>query len=190
MTAQQLEIKTYDPKLDQDYEFYNYLSGTTFSSLKQGFYVLEAVGELNWESYQTILLECIAKTSTTGFVAVSPWHPGAEKLRKKLLSELTSAKEYNGTIFSYFTPTREMLSKLFRIRNEYGGTSSGEWLIGGGSTDLLEKLVICVEWNLSCFLQQADKIECILSLEEMQQSYFFIKPFEGLQSILQEIDQS
>ena len=186
--AHQPNIQIYDPKLGQDYKFFNHLAKTTFSSLEDGFCVLEVVGEMDWGVHQNALLECILKTSTKGFFAVAPWYPGAEKLRRALLQRFSNAKVIANAVLGYFDPSADALSKLFSIRDECGGESSGEWCIGGCSTKFSEQNIKCSGWDLNCLLHQAEKIGCVLSLEEMQQSYFIIKPFEGLPKIIEEIN--
>ena len=100
-----------------------------FSSLEHGFYVLEAAGEIDWDMHRGILLECILQTSPIGFFTVVPWSPGAGKLTQALLKQFGDAVEIDNSVCGYFDPSADLLSKLFAIRNECGGASSGEWCI-------------------------------------------------------------
>lgn len=186
MITQRPNIQTYDPKLGQDYKFH--FSKTTFSSLERGLFVLEAVGEMDWSVHKDALLECILKTSTKGFFIVVPWYPGAEKLRQALLHQFSDAKVIDNAVLGYFDPSADELGRLFAIRNERGSDSSGEWCIGGCSAKFSEQNMKYPGWNLDCLLHQAKKIGCVLSLEEMQQSYFIAKPFEGLPKIIEAIN--
>lgn len=187
MIVRRPNIKTYDPKFGQDYAFFNHSTKTTFSSLEHGFFVLEAVGEMDWGMHQAMLLECIIKTSTKGFFLVAPWYPGAEKLRRALLQQFSDAQVLENAVLGYFDPATDELGKLFAIRGEHGRGSSGEWCIGGCLTKFSKQNIKCSGGNLSCLLPQSGKIGCVLSLEEMQQSYFIIKIFEGLPKIIGEI---
>ena len=182
------DIQTYDPRLGQDCVFFSGPSEKPmFSSLEHGLYVVEAVGEMNWDMHQDLLLECILNTSTEGFFTVDPWGPGASNLKLMLMRQLNDVMEVGHSVLGYFTPSADSLRRLFSVRAECGGGSSGEWCIGGCSTKFSGQDINCTEWNFNRLLHQADKIGCVLSLEEMQQSYFMVKPFDGLSEIIEAI---
>lgn len=101
-------IQTYDPTLGQDYVVDNHSTKTIFSSLENGFYVLEVVGEMDWSTHQDMLLECILNTSTKGFFTVVPWHPDAKRLRRALLQQFSDAVEIDNSVVGYFDTRRQI----------------------------------------------------------------------------------
>lgn len=183
-------VQIYDPRLGQDFVLFTGRSKKPmFSSLEHGLYVVEAVGQVCWATRQDLFLECILKTSIKGFFTVVPWYPGAKKLKQALLEHFSDATEIDSSVVGYFDPSPGLLSRLFSIRDEYGGESSGEWCIGGCSTMFSEKDMKCNGWNINCVLSQAEKIGCILSLEEMRQSHFMVKWFDELPKIIDAINR-
>lgn len=177
-------IRSYDPRLGQDYVVKNHSTKASFSSLAHGFYVLEVTGELDWDNYQDMLLACMRETSKSGFFTVVPWRPGAAKLKHALLQQFGKIVEIDNSLIGYFDPSTCLLNRLFAIRNECGGTSSGEWCVGGCSSVFSALHVKNSGWNLTYLMNQAEKIGCVLSLEEMEQSYFMVKAFDELPKII------
>lgn len=179
-----MKIETYDPSLGQNFVLPCHSTEDTFSSLESNFFVQDSIGDVDLIKWKKAIEKCIEKTSSRGFFTVIPWFPGAKKLKQRLYQEFINVEEINGSLFCYFEPSKDTIDKLFELRNEYGGDVSGEWCIGGCIIELPPPSTKKQYWDFSYLLKQADKIGCLLSLGEMQQTFFMSKPFEGLKELL------
>lgn len=116
-----------------------------FSSLAHCFYILDDAHDLEWVKHEDLLKQCVLKTSKMGFFTVSPWIPGAKKLKTKIKEEFGEVFEFAGTLHGYFDIESDSIQKLLEIRKTFGGEKSGEWGIGG----CLEKFNLPVRISLA-----------------------------------------
>ncbi len=179
-----IKIETYDPSLGQNFVLPYHSTKDTFSSLESNFFVQDSIGDVDLIKWKKAIYKCIKKTSRRGFFTVIPWSPGAKKLKQRIYQDFINVEEINSSLFCYFELSTDTIDKLFELRNEYGGDVSGEWGIGGCIVDLPTPNTRKQYWDFAYLLEQADKIGCLLSLGEMQQTFFMSKSFDGLKELL------
>jgi len=184
------QFHRYDSRLGQDYSIVNYYSKRTFSSLEHGFLVLDFVGPMDWKSRASLLQRCLEATSKRLFFMVDPWEPTAGQLGKALVREFSTIGEFEQSLCGYTTINIATIVRLFDLRTEFGGDNSGQWCIGGCLADFAPPVRLSMTrgqlWDSALVLDQAEKVGCMLSLGEMQQSLFITRHFDGLDNLLLE----
>jgi len=179
-------MEIYDSRLGQDFRFNTPIG--TFSSLEHHFYVLDNAGNLPWARGDSLLKECVLKTSKIGFFTIALWAPGAKKLATKIKQEFQVASEFWGSLCGYFDVETDSIQKLFEIRKMFGEGKSGEWGLGGCLEKFSPPTRISFAknetWGFCHILNQPAKIGCLLYLGEMRQTTFMTKIFDGLDACL------
>lgn len=181
-------VFAYDPRLQEDYSILNHTTKKTFSSMKYGFFVLEGVGELDWMVHLYFLNRCIEATSKKLFFMVDPWEPGARELRKAVEQKLGALIEFERSLCGYAPIDSDVLGWLLELRRYCGGDNTGRWCIGGCLAEFTPPTRIGFWkgqlWDVALVLEQPEKIGCVLSLDEMQQSLFVTRLFDGIDGLL------
>lgn len=178
-----VSIRIWDPAKDEEYVLTDHLTGRKFSGRDSDFVVAEIVGPFPWSEKAFELQRLWRRTSSSGFFSVTPWQPGARALRSKIKAEFDGVSEAKGEVYGYLKSPNQIVD-LLRIREAAGGSSSGEWRLGGcseGSDDILSSEV---QMGVSFFLAKAASIGFLLALLEMQQSLLFVRRYGEVQSDL------
>ncbi|MFN7141916.1 MAG: hypothetical protein ACK4UN_21565 [Limisphaerales bacterium] len=186
----QVQANAYDPRVGQDYSVSDFQTKRTFSSLKHGLYVLDCIGAVDWSSEMPLLTGCIQNTARRLFFMVDPWQPGATELSNALEREFGPLKEFERSLCGYAATDPEAVQQIFRLRESFGGDTTGQWCIGGCVEEFAPPVRTSLTkrqlWDLSLVLEQADKLGCVLSLGEMKQSLFATRLFDGLDNLLRQ----
>ena len=185
-----LDVRIYDPRLGQDYSISNHQTKKIFSSLEHGFFVLECVGAVDWTGQLPFVNRCIEATSKKLFFMVVPWYPGATELREAVERELGPLSEFEHSLCGYTPIGSDALNRLMGLRRSFGGDKTGQWCIGGCLAEFAPPVRTSFWkgslWDVALVLGQPEKIGCVLSLDEMQQSLFATRLFDGLDDLLRQ----
>lgn len=185
-----LQVFTYDPRLRQDYSIVDFTTKKAFSSLEHDFFVLDCVGPCDWSRQLPLLTGCIENTSKKLFFMVDLWEPGAKELRNAVEDALGPVSEFECSLCGYAAIDSDALERLLQLRASFGGDSTGQWCIGGCLGEFTPPVRLGFTkgqlWDLAHVLGQSDKIGCVLSLGEMQQSLFVTRLFDNLENLLQQ----
>jgi len=183
-----LQVHTYDPRLGHDYAISDHATKKTFSSLEHGFLVLDCIGAVDWTGQLALLRRSIESTSKQLFFMLDPWEPGARELRNAVEREFGSLQEFERSLCGYAAIGSDALERLLRLRAASSGSNSGQWCIGGCLAEFAPPVRLGFSkgqlWDLAQVLGQPEKLGCVLSLGEMQQSLFVTRLFDGLDTLL------
>jgi hypothetical protein len=182
------DVTKYDPRLRQDYTVRNFMTVEEFSSLEHNLFVLDCIGTLDWAGELQLLIGCIQNTASKCFVMFDPWGPGKDELRNAIELEFGPVMEFEHTYCCYTNISIVTLDRLFQLRAKFDGYASGQWCIGGCIAEFTppERTGFGKRqlWDIALVLGQPEKIGCVLSLGEMQQSFFATRLFKGLDILL------
>jgi hypothetical protein len=185
-----LQVRTYDPRLGQEYAVSDHATKKRFSSLEHGFFVLDCVGAVDWTSQLPLLNGCLQAISKKLFFTLDPWEPGARELRQALEREFGAVREFERSLCGYAAITSDAIDGLLQLRASFGGDSTGQWCIGGCLEEFASPVRMSFSkgqaWGLPLVLEQAEKLGCVLSLGEMQQSLLVTRLFDNLDNLLRQ----
>jgi hypothetical protein len=82
----------------------------------------------------------------------------------------------------------DALSWLLELRRSFGGADTGRWCFGSCLAEFTPPVRSSFSkgqlWDVALVLDQPEKIGCVLSLDEMQQSLFATRLFDGFDNML------
>jgi hypothetical protein len=171
------EVTIYDPRLNEDYDPVNFQTKSKFSSIKHGLFVVECYVNIDWRIYHEIIANCIGRTSKEVFVTFNPWR-GSESLTQTIIQKSIETVHSGRFICSYLPKT----DSLFQIL-EHAYTKDphgwGQLCLGGCNakftTPVKKNFFQNIDWDSAQLFTQAEKIGCLLCLDEMQHSLFLAK---------------
>ena len=121
---------------------------------------------------------------------VDPWEPGARELREGVERKFGSLNEFEHSFCGYAPIGSDALGWLLELRRSLGGDNTGLWCVGGCLTEFKPPVRTSFWkgqlWDVSLVLDQPEKIGCVLSLDEMQQSLFTTHLFDGFDNLLRQ----
>ena len=140
-----------------------------------------------------LLKYCVPKTSTFGFFTLSPWIPGAKKLRERIHQQFASTSECDGSLAGYFDAQKtDVIDELFDIRTAFGGNKSGEWGVGGCTVNFSEPKRLSFAkrelWDFAHILAEAEKLSSFLYLGDGYTT-FMTKCFDDFDAALAQYPQ-
>lgn len=156
--------------------------------MEHGFFVLDCIGKADWTAQIPLLTGCIEATSRKLFFMLDPWEPGARELRMALEREFGTSMEFERSLCGYAAIDSNAVERLLQLRASFGGDSTGQWCIGGCLVEFAPPMRLSFwkaqSWDLALALDQPDKLGCVLSLGEMQQSLLVTRLFDSLDNLL------
>jgi hypothetical protein len=181
----------FDARRGEDFQLQNRKIGVHFSSRQHGFVLINSCSHRSWGERLTFLQEAIAKSgSKLGFVTVKAWALGARALIKTMQAEYLDSSQHEASLIIYLSlqSIGTDLTRVFRIRERFGGSNSGEWGFGGCPERFSAPTSLSPSrarsWDLFQIVGQPEILNCYLYFGEMDQITFLVKPFEGLSASL------
>jgi len=164
--------KVWDPRKQQDYRVCDEKTNESISSLDLGLIVVEATGNVQWQTKACEVSKLFQKLSGFGHFVHHPWQKKSWYLLQKSLDIKNIERYDSGFICGNFAP--EKARSLIEIWSKSGAWMSGEWLLIGysskhdsGIENSAQGLVHLLRWQKS--------LSIAIELREMKQSFLFAR---------------
>jgi len=102
--------------------------GLLFSNRDSGVWIMTGVS-IDWHGISPVIVDLLGEGGPHGWLVVSPWVPGADKLRSDLDALLGAPTAHRDLIAYEFIAAAATFAEILKVRERRGGWASGEWLL-------------------------------------------------------------
>lgn len=165
----------YDPRKGEDYRLASAKLGSVFSSVDEGFYVVDAVN-VNWPfSGWHVIWNYITCTSKHCYVCIKQWWPKSPKLSSQLQEHQFKYLEDKHSIIVDMDLDSKAFQALMDIFDNAWQAGDGEILIVGLRSELSAEIAQDFITDFSQSLARAELLGCLFYFAESTQAFFFLR---------------
>jgi hypothetical protein len=180
-----MKVAIWNPSLGQDYVLVDHPSRQSFSSLRSDMFVAEAIGVHSWVAKSDGFRRLFDRTSVAGFFYWNAWRPRRESDIASVVARVRGAVRSTIGVSGTFSES-SVLASIVAIREEVGGASAGEWLIGGvrPGASVPESNI---ELGFSDCLSNVESLGMLIYWAEQHQTFLLARRYEGVDRDISEL---